>query len=48
MFLAKVIDVTWSNHKHYSYEGIEVKIIQDLNPESGEVAGKPFCARDAV
>lgn len=48
MFLAKVIGVTWSNHKHYSYEGIEIKIIQDLNPENGALLGKPFLAMDAV
>ena len=48
MFLAKVIGVTWSNHKHYSYNGIEIKIIQDLNPEDGDFLGKPFFAMDAV
>jgi len=48
MFLAKVVGVTWSDHKHYSYEGIEIKIIQDLNPETGELTGKPFFAMDAV
>jgi len=48
MFLAKVIGVTWSDHKHYSYEGIEIKIIQDFNPETGDFTGKPFFAMDAV
>ena len=48
MFLAKVIGVTWSNHKHYSYKGIEIKVIQDLNPESKTLQGKPFLAMDAL
>jgi microcompartment protein CcmK/EutM len=48
MFLAKVIGITWSNHKHYSYEGIEIKIIQDINPQTGDLTGKPFFALDAV
>ena len=48
MFLAKVIGITWSDHKHYSYDGVEIKIIQDLNPENGEFIGKPFFAMDAV
>ena len=48
MFLAKVIGITWSNHKHYSYEGIEIKIIQDINPQTGDFIGKPFFALDAV
>ncbi len=48
MFLGKVNCVKCSDHKHYSYEGIEIKIIQDLNPESKALFGKPFFAMDAV
>lgn len=48
MFLAKVIGITWSNHKHYSYDGIEIKVIQDVNPETGQLIGKPIFALDAV
>jgi len=48
MFLAKVIGKTWSNHQHYSYDGIEIKIIRDVNPETMELIGKPVFALDAV
>ncbi|MCL4378376.1 MAG: hypothetical protein M1409_08380 [Actinobacteria bacterium] len=48
MFYAKVIGKTYSNFKHYSYDGIEIKIIQDINPETGELINKPLFALDAV
>ena len=48
MFYAKVIGKTYSNFKHYSYEGIEIKILQDINPETGELINKPVFAMDAI
>jgi len=48
MFYAKVIGKTYSNFKHYSYEGIEIKILQDINPETGDLINKPIFAMDAV
>jgi len=48
MFYAKVIGKTYSNFKHYSYEGIEIKILQDINPETGELINKPIFAMDAI
>ena len=48
MFYAKVIGKTYSNFKHYSYEGIEIKILQDINPETGDLMNKPFFAMDAI
>ena len=48
MFYAKVIGKTYSNFKHYSYEGIEIKVLQDINPETGELTGKPMFAMDAI
>jgi microcompartment protein CcmK/EutM len=48
MFYAKVIGKTYSNFKHYSYEGIEIKILQDINPETGVFINKPVFALDAI
>ena len=48
MFYAKVIGKTYSNFKHYSYEGIEIKILQDINPETGDLIIKPLFALDAI
>jgi ethanolamine utilization protein EutN len=48
MFYAKVIGKTYSNFKHYSYEGIEIKILQDINPETGGFINKPIFALDAI
>ncbi len=48
MFYAKVLGKTYSNFKHYSYDGIEIKIIQDINPETGELINKPLFALDAI
>jgi ethanolamine utilization protein EutN len=48
MFYAKVIGKTYSNFKHYSYEGIEIKVLQDINPETGDLTGKPIFAMDAI
>jgi microcompartment protein CcmK/EutM len=48
MFYAKVIAKTYSNFKHYSYEGIEIKILQDINPETGDLINKPIFALDAI
>jgi microcompartment protein CcmK/EutM len=48
MFYAKVIGKTYSNFKHYSYEGIEIKILQDINPETGDLINKPVFAMDAI
>lgn len=48
MFLAKVIGKTWSDHKHYSYDGIDIKIIRDVNPETGGLINKPIFALDAI
>ena len=48
MFYAKVIGKTYSNFKHYSYEGIEIKILQDINPETGDLMNKPLFALDAI
>jgi len=48
MFYAKVIGKTYSNFKHYSYEGIEIKILQDINPETGDLINKPIFAMDAI
>ena len=48
MFYAKVIGKTYSNFKHYSYEGIEIKILQDINPETGDLINKPIFALDAI
>ena len=48
MFYAKVLGKTYSNFKHYSYEGIEIKILQDINPETGDLINKPLFALDAI
>jgi ethanolamine utilization protein EutN len=48
MFYAKVIGKTYSNFKHYSYEGIEIKILQDINPETCDLMNKPIFALDAI
>ena len=48
MFYAKVLGKTYSNFKHYSYEGIEIKILQDINPETGDLINKPIFALDAI
>ncbi|MHB1254053.1 MAG: EutN/CcmL family microcompartment protein [Candidatus Humimicrobiaceae bacterium] len=48
MFYAKVIGKTYSNFKHYSYDGIEIKILQDINPETGDLINKPIFAMDAI
>jgi microcompartment protein CcmK/EutM len=48
MFYAKVIGKTYSNFKHYSYDGIEIKILQDINPETGDFINKPVFALDAI
>jgi microcompartment protein CcmK/EutM len=48
MFYAKVIGKTYSNFKHYSYDGIEIKILQDINPETKVLMNKPLFALDAI
>ena len=49
MFYAKKsAGKTYSNFKHYSYEGIEIKILQDINPETGDLINKPIFAMDAI
>lgn len=48
MFYAKVLGKTYSNFKHYSYDGIEIKIIQDINPETKELINEPIFALDAI
>lgn len=48
MFYAKVLGKTYSNFKHYSYDGVEIKIIQDINPETGKLINKPLFAVDAI
>ena len=48
MFYAKVIGKTYSNFKYPSLEGIGIKIIQDINIETGEFMEKPFLALDAL
>ncbi len=48
MFYAKVIGKTYSNFKYPTLEGIEIKIIQELNMETKEPTGKPLFALDAI
>jgi len=48
MFYAKVIGKTYSNFKHYALEGIDIKIIQDIDIETGKSINKPILALDAV
>ena len=48
MFYAKVIGKTYSNFKHPALEGIGIKIIQDIDIETGEAAGSPILALDAL
>jgi len=48
MFYAKVIGKTYSNFKHYSLEGIGIKIIEDVNIETGQLTGKKALAMDPL
>ena len=48
MFYAKVIGKTYSSFKYLTLEGIEIKIIQQLDMETKESIGKPIFALDAI
>ena len=45
---ARVIGKTYSEFKHPLLKGYEFKILQAVNPESGETEGKPFFAIDQI
>ncbi|MBM3705727.1 MAG: hypothetical protein FJW66_04290 [Actinobacteria bacterium] len=48
MFYAKVIGKTYSSFKHKALDGINIKIIQDVDVERRVLTGKPFLALDAI
>ena len=48
MNCAKVIGKTYSKFMHPSVRGIDIKILQIVDAESGELSGKPFFAADPL
>lgn len=48
MNCAKVIGKTYSKFMHPSLKGVDIKIIQVINPENREHIGKPFFAADPL
>jgi len=48
MNCARVIGKTYSKFLHPSLRGIDIKIIQVINPEDGKAIGKPFFAADPL
>ncbi len=48
MFYAKVIGKTYSNFKHPSLEGLDIKIIEDVNIVTGKLTGKKTLAMDPL
>ncbi len=48
MNCARVIGKTYSKFLHPSIRGIDIKIIQIINPEDGKPIGKPFFAVDPL
>lgn len=48
MFYAKVIGKTYSNFKHPSLEGLDIKIIEDINIKTGKPTGKKILAMDPL
>ncbi|TET51031.1 MAG: hypothetical protein E3J58_02680 [Actinomycetota bacterium] len=45
---AKVIGKTYSEFMHPSLEGKDIKIVQTINAETGELEGRPFFAIDPL
>lgn len=45
---AKVIGKTYSDFMHPTLEGKDIKILQVINAETGELEGKPFFATDPL
>ena len=48
MFYAKVIGKTYSNFKHPALKGISIKVIHDIDIETGKPIGSPILALDAL
>ena len=48
MFYAKVIGKTYSSFKHEALEGINIRIIQDIDITSGNLIGDPIFALDPI
>ncbi len=48
MFYAKVVGKTYSNFKHPSLEGLDIKIIEDINIKTGKPTGKKVLAMDPL
>jgi microcompartment protein CcmK/EutM len=48
MLYAKVIGKTYSSFKHHALEGIDIKIIQELEIKTKNLVGKPFLALDPI
>lgn len=48
MNFAKVIGKTYSKFYHPSIKGVDIKIIQTINPENGKSIGEVFFAADAL
>jgi len=45
---AKVIGITYSKFMHPSLQGLDIKILQPINPENKEPIGEPFFAADPL
>ena len=48
MLYAKVIGKTYSIFKHHALEGIDIKIIQEIDINTGDFIGNPLLALDAI
>ncbi len=48
MFYAKVIGKTYSNFKHPSLVGIDIKVIEEVNIKTGRLTGKKVLALDPL
>ncbi len=48
MNCAKVIGKTYSEFKHPSLKGYDFKILQTVDPGTGELTGRPFFAIDPL
>lgn len=48
MNCAIVLGKTFSKFFHPSIKGVDIKIIQAINPENGKALGKPFFAADPL
>jgi microcompartment protein CcmK/EutM len=48
MNCAKVLGKTYSKFFHPSLTGVDIKIIQVINPENNQAIGKPFFAADPL